>query len=94
MLITLKDPGGKVIAYSEYGVVDNRGKDAEDGEYCFVRESWIHEDYRDKGLLQKMVLMGGEQHPQLKWIYFEREGNEKLRIYDIWRLIRDGFKTK
>ena len=52
MVITLKDEQGKVIAYTEYQIVNRYGKQCEQGTYAWVNDCWIHPSIERKGTLK------------------------------------------
>lgn len=84
MIVTQKDEDGKVIAYGEYNIVDRFGHATAGGQYIFIYDTWVHEDYRDKRLLKAMIRDRMYRHPMVKWIYWNRKKyNYRMSMYEL-----------
>lgn len=73
MIISIKDNEEKIIAYIEFWQVAESGFPKAHGEYMWVQEMWIHNDYRGKGLLKKLATKALSQHPDIKYGYWYHE---------------------
>lgn len=75
MLFNLKEIDGLIYSYMEWNVVDALGKTADDGKYLFIRDLWIHEDYKDRESIAQFIFMldNDNRTKYVKGIYWERE---------------------
>jgi len=73
MISTSKDNEGRVIAYVEWRQVGQSGFDKLGGEYVWLQNLWIHEDYRGKKILQYLIADVLDKAPEAKYGYFTRE---------------------
>ncbi len=80
MVSVLKNEEGYVIAYSEWWVCNVNGHIQDKGEYCQVRELWIHPKHRNKGTIYKMIKLidQGEFMENVKWVYWNRSKYDRL----------------
>lgn len=86
MLLLRKDKEDKVIAYVEYTIVDKYGHPCEVGQYCWVRDIWVHRSIRHQFTLKDFVEEGHEKFPTVRWLYYKRgKYNDRMSIYDITR---------
>ena len=72
----------------DYRIVNRDGLDTEGGEYCYVRDFWIHPKYRRKLILEEFVKEEHLKYPQVIWIYFDRRGKGRernMKMYNIRR---------
>ncbi len=89
MIVTLKDPEDKVIAYCEYRLVDHAGRDCEVGRYIWIANVWVHKSIQRQGISRKLLKTHIGRFPTAKWIYFKRHEKYggRMRKYDIRRMI-------
>ena len=73
MISVIKDDNEKVISLVEWRQVGRSGFDVEGGEFVWLQNLWIHNEYRGKGLLQEMISDILMRAPEAKWGYFTRE---------------------
>ena len=66
-----------VIAYCEYSLRNEFGKEDSKGEYCFVDNIWIHPDYRYKGFMGWFLKIIEPKVPTAAYVYWEREKYDK-----------------
>ena len=84
MIIVKHDSDNKVVAYVDYTIVDNTGKQLKLGQYCFVRFVWIHKSVNRKGIPKEFIKEGHKKNPTVKWLYFKRKKySYRMSIYDI-----------
>ena len=92
MLATKYDVDGKIVAYVEYDIVDHRGNYCEVGQYCFIRELWIHKSIRELNTwntLRELVMNEHMKFPLVKYLYFlRRKHDNRMSTYDITRFYR------
>ena len=55
MILTHKNDDGYIYSYFEFDVVDKDGKWKDKGEYMYVRDIWIHPDYRGLTEINKYI---------------------------------------
>jgi len=100
VIITKKDMDGKIIAYAEFKLVDEAGKEHLRGEYVWINQVWVHKAFRTRdvfnGILKNFIAAGARSFPWANYIYWQREKhNERMSLYDkvtIMRRILDGEK--
>ncbi len=73
MISVSSDDSGRVIAYIEWRQVGQSGFDKFRGEYIWINEFWIHEEYRRGKIFSKLVNAILFKAPHAKWCYFKRE---------------------
>ena len=89
MLAVKHDMEGKVVAYVSYDIVDHRGNYCEVGEYCFVRELFIHKSIKGLYTLKDFVMTEHEKFPLVRFLYFlRRKHDNRMSTYDITRFYR------
>ena len=89
MIVSCKDKDGKIIAYTSFQIVDKWGHPCAVGQFVFIEDCWIHQDYQKKGLLRYMLEKRRYKYPIVKWIYWERrDKNKPLKTYDIDKFLR------
>lgn len=82
MVTVLKDNEGKVISYCEWRLVGQSGHETPSGEYVWVNDFWVHEDYRLKHKVERIIDEVMRIVPQARYCYFQRKDkNMKLRIF-------------
>lgn len=90
MISTSKDNDGKVLAYIEWRLVGQSGFDKLNGEYVWINDFWIHEDYRNGYLFRDLVNKILFNAPNARWCYFTRQkyGGRKSRLYTRERFMK------
>jgi len=94
MLTNLKDNDGRIIAFTEWRLVGQSGFDKQDGEYIWVEEIWVHQNYRGKHLINRMIDEIMRISPSAKYCYFNRlKRNSNLRMYSrpAWQRRRQAY---
>jgi hypothetical protein len=59
-------------AVCEYVLVDKEGKHQKQGEYLYIADLQIAENYRRKGQIKQLIKQFLTKFPQLKYCYFKR----------------------
>ena len=77
MIDTIKNSDGYIVSYIEWEIVDSNGKFKTGGEYVYIQNIWIHENFKNVGLIGKMS----------EKIY-EHPHSQKAK-YVYWQVIRD-----
>ena len=89
MLLTHKDKDDKVIAYLEYEIVDKWGHPCEGGQYCYVRDIFVHKSIKNKFNFKTWVELEHPKYPQVKFLYWQRQKYQnRMSIYDITRFYK------
>lgn len=83
----------KIVAYCEWLVVDEEGQPDDLGSFVFIRELWIHHNWRRKNLIKTFVRIISDKAPSATEAYWERRkyGN-RLKQFPRWKLL--GYKEK
>jgi len=82
MVTVLKDEEDRVISYCEWCLVDEKGDLQDNGRYLFVRELWIHEKYRQKGMIEKMIYKIAPEAPAAIYAYWRRRKyNDRIKLF-------------
>lgn len=82
MVYTEKTKQGFIYAYAEWWIVNKDGQIDRNGEYVFINDLWIHEDYRYKGVMRRFIHKGAKEYPQLKYLYYRRgKYSDRLTLY-------------
>lgn len=84
MITSLKDENDKIIAYIEWHVLGLDGQFKEQGEVISVQDLWIHDDYRGKNTLNKLIKTVDENF--LTWsaqiiVFFEAKYNFRKKLF-------------
>ena len=89
MLSVKKNEDGYIVAYAEYRVVNKDAQDDKDGIYAYIKDCWIHPNYR-KTTIRELIKQGHQRYPKLRYIYYKRKkykGRMKMlpieRAYEI-----------
>jgi GNAT superfamily N-acetyltransferase len=72
MVTTIQNDCGYVVALIEWRQVAASGFDKYGGEYIFVNDVWIHEDYRGQSLLHELISKVLLIAPEAKFCYYQR----------------------
>ena len=95
MITNLKDLSGRIVAYAEWRLVGPSGYEVPNGEYIWLNDIWIHEEYRNMGKLNKIIDEIMRLVPNAKYCYFQRKDiNMKLHIYSRrqWERRRNAYE--
>lgn len=84
MITIVPDIDGKVVAYIEWRQVAKSGFDKLGGEYIWVNDLWVHEDYRNQGLIQQMIDRILCIAPEAEFCYFTRRKYNN-RMSKLWK---------
>lgn len=79
MITTLSTEDKYVYAYCEWTVVDDLGGDDDNGNFMFVRDFWVHNNYRPHGfknLIIKMEMLCISK--PFKWVYWNNRKHDRL----------------
>jgi hypothetical protein len=91
MISVSKDNQDKVIAYMESRVVGQSGFDKLHGEYIYIADLWIHEDYKcDWSIFRDLMNDILLKAQSARWIYFERKkyGGRMSKLYPKEKIMR------
>lgn len=82
MITSLKDNEGRIVAYCEWRLVGQSGLETPSGEYIWINDIWIHEYYRNKCYINRVIDEIMILVPQAKYCYFQRRDvNNKLHLW-------------
>lgn len=73
----------RIIGYIEWREVGQSGFDKYQGEYIWVNDMWIHEEFRNGETFKELVNDVLFKAPQAKWCYFKR-GKYKGRLSKLY----------
>lgn len=73
MISVSKDNDERVIGWIEWRQVGQSGFDKLHGEYIWINDFWIHEEYRRGDVFRQLVNAILFKAPSAKWCYFKRE---------------------
>jgi hypothetical protein len=92
MVLAKKDTEGRIIAFAEIRMVDKAGVDDQRGEYVWINNVWVHEDYRTRGkfnsILKDFINKGAHSYPWVKFIYWQRDAHDNICLYDRATILR------
>lgn len=72
MIARAEDKDGKIIGFIEWRQVGQSGFDKYQGEYVWINDFWIHDDYRSKEVFKELVeKVLNSSHPS-KFCYWRR----------------------
>ena len=83
MLTKYHDDDGRIIAYAEWLRVGQSGYTQDNGDYIWVQDMWVHEEYRFQHKVADIIDSVMSKIPEAKYCYFNRDknGESRLRIY-------------
>lgn len=96
MVTDLKDSEGRIIAFCEWRIVGPSGYEVPNGEYIWVNDCWVHEKYRFKNKVGRIVDEILRMVPQAQYCYFQRKDvSDKLHIYSRrhWERRRKAYEV-
>jgi len=102
MIITRADEDGKIIAFAEFRLVNERGADDEKGIYVWINEVWVHESYRSRdkfnSILKDFINSQAARFSWCEYIYWQRNKyDDKMSLYNRSKIMRrtiDGRKAE
>jgi hypothetical protein len=85
VLALKRNEDGYIVAYAEYRIVNQDGKDNDKGLFCYIRDCWVHPKH--KGILKELIKQGHEKYPQVIWIYWKRSKHGgRMKMFEIRKL--------
>lgn len=72
MITSLKDEQGRIICYAEWRLVGPSGYDVENGEYVWLSDLWVHQDFERTKRINRIIDEIMRIAPTAKWCYFTR----------------------
>ena len=74
MISVSKDSNDRVIAFMESRVVGQSGIDVMGGEYLYIADLWIHDDYaNDWSVFRELMNQTLRKAMSVKQVYFQRK---------------------
>lgn len=94
MIHTLHDKEDLIYAYVVFDTVDIFGKWKNNGDFIFIKDMWVHPEYRKKETVLSLYehIYSHPQTGNAKQVYWER-GKHNQRVagpYDKNRLLKLG----
>ena len=84
MVTSIKNNDGFVVAYIEAWPVGPSGFPKFEGEYLWVHDLWIHDTYRQNGMLQQLIWKMLGRVPYVEYGYWRRH-KYNGRISKVYR---------
>ena len=82
MITSLKDEGGRIIAYCEWRLLGPSGLEVPSGEYIWINDCWVHKEYRMTNRINLIIDKIMALVPTARYGYFQRKAkNDKVRIF-------------
>lgn len=94
MVTVLKDDDGKVISYCEWRLVGKSGFDKPDGKFVWINDVWVHETFRHKNRLGRLIDEVMRFVPSATHCYFSRKKyNSRIKMYsrNFWERRRNAY---
>lgn len=93
MIITKKDADGRVIAYAEFRVVNEKGTEDADGAYVWINDVWVHEAYRRRNafnaILKEFLSSCQKRFWWVRFIYWQRgKYQDRMSLYSRDKILR------
>ncbi len=89
MIESFKDVEGRILAYCDWQLVDDKGTIAKNGEYVFINDIYIAPAYRQNGLIRKIINKIEPLVPNAKYVYWRREKyNDRLKTFRRFNITR------
>lgn len=83
MITTKKDIDGKIVGYFIYENVDVCGNYSVNGDYVYVTDLWIHENFRNKKVIIELI-NDAVKNTKSTYVYWTKEKTGNLsRLYKI-----------
>lgn len=85
----------KIICFCDWTLVDEQGSVDNFGRYVFVRELWVHREWRGKRLIRKIISSVIEKAPSAVYAYWERRKyGDRIKLFTREELLGHKFKKK
>ena len=82
MITTLKNEQGYVIGYCEWRLVGKSGLEVPNGEYVWINDAWIHQEFRMTHKINRIIDEIMRLVPTAKYAYFQRKDvSKKIHIW-------------
>ena len=80
MICTLKNCVGCIYGYITWLLVNDKGIRDKFGEYIYIDELWIHENYRGTQAINELIQLIHEQPDAIPgiWVYWKRDKYNRL----------------
>ena len=94
MVTNIKDTEGRIVAIAEWRLVGDSGLECTNGRYIWLNDIWIHDAYRNKRLLNRIIDEIMTIVPEAQYCYFQRKDiNDKIHIYSRrhWERRRNAY---
>lgn len=72
MITSLKDEGGKIIAYCEWRLVGPSGYECPNAQYIWINDIWVHPKERFTLRINRIIDEIMRDYPQAEYGYFTR----------------------
>ena len=72
MVDSIKDKSGRIIGYIEWSLRNKFGIEDMKGEYGWIGDIWIHEDFRRNGLIRRLIKLPRKRAPNAEYVYWNR----------------------
>ena len=82
MIETLKNKDGLIYCYIEWQILDAAGYQQTNGDYIYIKNMWIHEDWRETRAFNQVIKKIND-HP-----YSQKAG------FVYWEIVRDSDGVK
>ena len=95
MITSLKDLTGRIIAYAEWRLVGPSGYESEIGEFVWLNDIWVHEEFRNTFKVNRIIDEIMRRVPQAQYCYFQRKDvNGKVHMYSkrSWERRRNAYE--
>jgi hypothetical protein len=91
MIETLKNSEGYIYAYVSWRVVDEKGHANLFGRYVHVNDIWVHEKYRDLGVMKALIkiIASHKSTKKAEYVYWtNRKNKRQTPLYNKWDILR------
>jgi len=89
MIEQIRDSDDRVVSYMERMQTNEKGYGDDNGKYVFIRDVWVHDDYRYARFMERMFSHVYKETPDADWVYWERhKKNGKLECFPKHKLIK------
>ena len=83
----IKDDEGKIVSFIEWNLCDKQGINTVGGEYCFVKELWVHDSFTHKNIIRYYINLIYSKANTIKYAYWERHKyNKRIKMFSIEQL--------
>lgn len=92
MISVLNNRDGFVLGYIEWDIIDLKMNLTPSGEYIYIGDIWIHQDFRNGHALKSLIKLAYDHEftRRCKWVYWVRHKyNDRKKIFLIKRFGRE-----